>query len=110
LIADSGFRSISYQRRIIKNRLAAGEKMEHILKSVAPPGYSQHHTGRSLDLCPSEARFAHTKTYRWLVEHAAACGFRETIPNNPAYPGTWESWHWTYVGDLDSAAVKNFLR
>jgi len=110
LIADSGFRSVSYQRKIIKNRMAAGETMEHLLKSVAPPGYSQHHTGRSLDLCPSEARFARTKAYRWLKEHAAAFGFQETIPNDPAYPGTWESWHWTYLGDLDPAAVKKFLR
>ncbi len=113
LIADSGYRSLSYQRLIVKNRLAAGDSFEEIQTSVAPPGYSEHHTGRALDLCPSEARFAFTDTYCWLTEHAAEYGFYETLPENPAAPLTWESWHWTWREpppatneDLNSSDIK----
>jgi D-alanyl-D-alanine carboxypeptidase len=103
---DSGWRSFGFQRRIIKRRMAEGDSFEEVLNSVAPPGYSEHHTGRALDLVPSEARFAFTETYRWLTEHAAEYGFFETLPENPAAPLTWESWHWTFLGDLDTTLVK----
>lgn len=106
LVADSGWRSLSFQRRIIRNRMASGDSFEEVLNSVAPPGYSEHHTGRALDLVPSEARFAFTETYRWLKVHAAEFGFYETLPEDPAAPLTWESWHWTFMPDSVSAPVK----
>ena len=98
LIADSGFRSRAFQARIIRRRLDQGDSFEKVLQSVAPPGYSEHHTGRALDLCPSEAIFAFSKTYAWLKKHAAKYGFYETLPEDPAAPLTWESWHWAYLG------------
>ncbi len=104
LIVDSGFRSLSFQRRIIRHRLAAGDSFEQVMNSVAPPGYSEHHTGRSLDLCPSEARFAYTAAYRWLKEHALEHGFFETLPQDPEAPLTWESWHWTHRPDTVTPA------
>jgi len=106
LIVDSGWRSLSFQRRIIRNRMIAGNSFDEVLNSVAPPGYSEHHTGLALDLCPSEARFAFTEAYRWLVEHAAEYCFHETLPEDPNAPLTWESWHWTYVPEADSSSVK----
>ncbi len=106
LIADSGWRSLSFQRRIIRTRMAAGDSFEEVLNSVAPPGYSEHHTGRTLDLCPSEAQFAFTPTYFWLTEHAASYGFHETLPEDPKAPLTWESWHWTYIPQTDSSVIK----
>jgi len=106
LIVDSGFRSPAFQRRIINKRLASGDSFDEVLNSVAPPGYSEHHTGRAFDLCPSEARFAFTETYRWLKENASRYGFFETLPEDPNAPLTWESWHWTYRGESDSASVK----
>jgi len=100
LQADSGFRSASFQRRIIRRRLAAGEAFARIARHVAPPGYSQHQTGRALDLVPSEARFAFTETYRWLKDHAGKYGFTETYPEltDDANGTWWESWHWMYGG------------
>lgn len=106
LIVDSGFRSPAFQRRIIKKRLASGDSFDEVLNSVAPPGYSEHHTGRAFDLCPSEARFAFTETYRWLRENASRYSFFETLPEDPDAPLTWESWHWAYRGESDSASVK----
>ena len=101
LQADSGFRSLGFQRRIMKRRLASGDSFDKVLLSVAPPGYSEHHTGRALDLCPSEANFAFTATYDWLRENAARFGFYETLPEDPAAPLTWESWHWTWSPPSD---------
>ncbi len=98
LIVDSGFRSPGYQERIYRRRLQRGETIEKILRSVAPPGYSEHHTGRAVDLCPSEARFAHTDTYRWLRENASRFGFTESLPEDKANDGSWESWHWYFQG------------
>ena len=47
---------IDYQRQIWERKLAAGESVEQILRVSAPPGYSEHHTGRAIDLtapgCP----------------------------------------------------------
>lgn len=97
LITDSGFRSPGFQMRIIKRRLKEGQEPRRVFREVAPPGYSQHHTGRALDLVPSEARFAHTETYQWLQEHAAEFGFEQSYPDDPESPFPWESWHWMYV-------------
>lgn len=99
LITDSGFRSPGFQKRIIKRRLADGQDPGKVLREVAPPGYSQHHTGRALDLVPSEARFAHTRTFEWLQKHAAKYGFEQSYPDDPESPFPWESWHWMYVGE-----------
>lgn len=96
LVVDSGWRSLSFQRRLIKRRMAAGDSFDEVLNSVAPPGYSEHHTGRALDLCPSMASFAFTDTYRWLTKRASEFGFFETLPQDPSAPLTWESWHWTF--------------
>ncbi len=100
LTADSGYRSASFQRRIFRRRMAEGKTFEQVAAFVAPPGYSQHETGRALDLVPSEARFAHTKTYEWLKKHAGEFGFVESIPEPPKGSGYWywEAWHWYYQG------------
>ena len=97
LIADSGFRSPAFQRRIIRRRLAAGDSFARIVHMVAPPGYSQHHTGRALDLVPSEAVFAKTRTYRWLKKHAGQFNFHEAYPDSPDHRHPWESWHWLFI-------------
>ncbi len=96
LIVDSGFRSIWYQKLIIKRRLLQGEKYEKLITFVAPPGYSEHHTARAIDFVPSEARFAFTDTYKWLKEHADEFGFYETYPEDTTGATPWESWHWVY--------------
>ena len=99
LIVDSGFRSVPFQKQIIRRRLARGDDFEKIITSVAPPGYSEHHTGRAVDFCPSEAVFASTIAYRWLKQNAVGFGFIETHPEDSTSTGSWESWHWHFSGD-----------
>lgn len=99
LMVDSGFRSVWYQREIIKRRLAKGEEYKKLISFVAPPGYSEHHTGRAVDFVPSEARFAYSKTYKWLKANAAEFGFFETFSEDTTGFTPWESWHWVYKND-----------
>lgn len=96
LIVDSGFRSAGFQARIIARRLAEGQPFDKIINHVAPPGYSQHHTARAVDLVPSEAEFAFSTTYAWLKKNAARFGFSETYPDENDNGLWWESWHWYY--------------
>ena len=104
LIVDSGYRSVAYQTRIIARRLAGGQSIARIMAFVAPPGYSEHHTGRAFDLVPSDAAFADTDTYRWLSHNAGRFGFRETLPAAGEDSASWEPWHWAFLVDTTSSA------
>jgi len=97
LLVDSGYRSASFQKRIIKRRMEEGEMFADIARFVAPPGYSEHETGMAVDLVPSEARFVHTETYRWLKTHGHEFGFVESIPEDSTGIRYWESWHWLFI-------------
>jgi LAS superfamily LD-carboxypeptidase LdcB len=102
LITDSGFRSASFQRKIIRRRLAEGASFEEVVRFAAPPGYSEHETGLVVDLVPSEARFAHTPIYEWLTQHAQTYGFVESLPEDSTGEAFWESWHWRFDGVADT--------
>lgn len=99
----SAFRSVDYQAGIIRSKLAAGQPMEQILAVSAAPGFSEHHTGRALDLtcpgCPTlEGAFESTAAFEWLLEHAGAYGFRLSYPRNNRHRIAFEPWHWAWAG------------
>jgi len=50
LLVVSAFRGVEYQKEIIARGLLAGQPIEEILRVSALPGFSEHHTGRALDL------------------------------------------------------------
>ena len=102
LIVDSGFRSASFQKRIIRRRMTEGATFEEVVRFAAPPGYSEHETGLVVDLVPSEARFAHTPIYEWLTRHASSYGFVESLPEDSTGEVFWESWHWRFDGVSDT--------
>lgn len=97
----SAFRTTEYQASIIRRKLAY-QSIEDILKVSAAPGFSEHHTGRALDLsCPQEHEvltqdFATTSAYQWLLENAARFGFRQSFPRDNPHRLTWEPWHWAW--------------
>ncbi len=99
LIVDSGYRSASYQARIIIEHMKEGQKFADITRYVAPPGYSDHETGRAVDIVPSDPSFARTDAYRWLVENAGKFGFEENFPKDTAGLSPWEPWHWIYFAE-----------
>lgn len=97
----SAFRSYEYQAGLVRGKLNRGDAMDDILKVLAPPGCSEHHTGRAVDLgtveCPGlDESFENTPGFAWLADNASEFGFRLSFPrNNP--PGyIYEPWHWCY--------------
>jgi D-alanyl-D-alanine carboxypeptidase len=85
LVAVSGFRSIERQAEIIREKLAAGQRLDEILRYVAAPGFSEHHTGRALDIATADhieldEEFEHTTAFRWLVANAEQFGFTLSYP------------------------------
>ena len=59
---------------------------------AAKPGFSNHQSGRALDLKVREEG-----TFAWLVANAARFGFVATVKNEP--------WHWEYRGRESFADV-----
>ena len=101
LVALSGFRSVQRQSEILRGKLALGEPLEEILKSIAAPGYSEHHTGRAIDLgtrdvLPLEEVFAASPAYAWLTRHGSHFGFRLSYPRNSRHGFVYEPWHWCW--------------
>ncbi len=99
LLMVSGFRSISYQVDLIRNKLAAGQAIEAILKVNAAPGFSEHHTGHAIDIAtpgfrPLTEDFEQSDAFAWLAGNAARFGFRMSYPRDNAYGFCYEPWHW----------------
>jgi D-alanyl-D-alanine carboxypeptidase len=102
LQAVSGFRSVRYQRGLLRAKLDHGMSIDAALRINAAPGYSEHHTGCAVDLTtpgypPADARFANSPAYRWLLAHAADYGFRMSYPPGNPQGIDYEPWHWRYV-------------
>jgi D-alanyl-D-alanine carboxypeptidase len=81
LLLVSGFRSIRHQADLIRRKLEAGRSIEAILAVNAAPGYSEHHTGRAVDIAtlgtrPLTAEFDASAAFAWLHANAPAVGFR----------------------------------
>lgn len=104
LQAVSAFRSIDYQAGIIRSKLAAGLSMENILEVSAAPGFSEHHTGRALDIStpgyePLEEVFEDSHAFQWLQKSAGEFGFVMSFPRNNPYGVAYEPWHWCWAQD-----------
>jgi D-alanyl-D-alanine carboxypeptidase len=98
----SAYRSIDYQCDLIQRKLASGRSIDDILQVNAIPGYSEHHTGRALDITtpgtePLEESFELTDAFAWLVDHAAAFDFFMSYPKSNKLGIAYEPWHWTCV-------------
>ena len=101
LVAISGFRSVVRQTEIIREKLAKGESIGDILRFVAAPGYSEHHTGRAIDIgSPDHGEldedFARTRAFRWLKARARHFGFTLSFPRGNPHGIGYEPWHWCH--------------
>ena len=98
----SSYRSIQYQANLIQKKLDQGQVLKDILKVNAAPGFSEHHTGRALDLTTNEETFVltedfeNTKAFRWLVKNAQKFGFILSYPRANKHGYIYEPWHWCY--------------
>ncbi len=101
LLPLSGFRSVARQTKIIRKKLAAGRELADILRWVAAPGFSEHHTGRALDIgspeyCELDEHFARTAAFRWLRRRAGGFGFVMSYPRGNRHGIAYEPWHWCW--------------
>jgi D-alanyl-D-alanine carboxypeptidase len=101
LFIVSAFRSIERQVEIVRRKLDAGATIEEILTACAPPGFSEHHTGRAVDVStpgtPSlEVEFGQTPAFSWLVNHANNFGFYLSYPIGNPEGYRYEPWHWCF--------------
>ena len=97
----SAFRSVGRQTEILRDKLAAGVPVEEALRWVAPPGYSEHHSGRAIDIgAPGEPAldesFETTAAFAWLQAHAGAHGFTLSYPRGNRSGYGYEPWHWCF--------------
>lgn len=97
----SAHRSMARQIEIIQSKLADGMVIAEILTLVAPPGYSEHHTGRAVDIASCAADvleeiFESTASFAWLREHAGEYGFTLSYPRGNALGYAYEPWHWCF--------------
>jgi D-alanyl-D-alanine carboxypeptidase len=110
LFIVSAFRSIERQAEIVRRKLGAGLGIEEILTVCAPPGFSEHHTGRAVDVSTKESpsleiEFDQTPAFAWLVAHAHEFGFHLSYPKGNSQGYQYEPWHWCYQGAQHYAAA-----
>lgn len=102
----SGYRSHDYQLGIFERKLARGLAVEEILTVNAAPGYSEHHSGRALDIgAPdepaAEESFERTVAFEWLTAHAGDYGFAMSYPRDNPHGIVYEPWHWRHEESID---------
>lgn len=103
LLLISAFRSVKYQAGIVRRKRDAGQSWEEILRVSAYPGFSEHHTGRALDLgspdCPGLVEdFENTTAFGWLEANASRFGFKMSYPRGNDRGVIYEPWHWFFTG------------
>jgi len=97
----SAFRTVDRQKEIIQAKIEAGQPINEILHTCAAPGFSEHHTGRALDLTSTESEplsemFEDTEAFSWLMENANYYSFRMSYPKGNSAGILYEPWHWAH--------------
>ncbi len=97
----SAFRSVDYQLGILKRKLDRGLGMAEILRVSAAPGFSEHHSGRALDITAPgfaalEEEFEQSAAFAWLSTNAQRYGFRLSYPRGNRHGIVYEPWHWCW--------------
>jgi D-alanyl-D-alanine carboxypeptidase len=104
LRAVSTFRSVEVQLAIVRAKLARGQRIDAILRVNAAPGYSEHHSGRAIDIgtsgyAPAEEEFERSPAFAWLTRNAEAFGFAMSYPRGNPHALAYEPWHWCWRDD-----------
>jgi zinc D-Ala-D-Ala carboxypeptidase len=108
LFLVSGFRDLTTQNLLFQARAAEAGSVETAAKAVAPPGYSEHHTGYAIDLADGLGdfrKFDQTPAFRWMTSHAHEFGFELSFPDGNPQGIDYEPWHWRFVGSTAAADV-----
>lgn len=119
LTLTSAYRSPEYQRNLFLGRLfsnnvtvgaiaggTADQIVNNVLGMTAPPGFSRHHTGYTIDLACGNVglqSFANTSCYTWLSKNnfynAKTYGWIPSYPEGAGAQGPEpEVWEFVWVG------------
>jgi zinc D-Ala-D-Ala carboxypeptidase len=98
----SAFRSADYQLDILRRKLERGQHIEEILRVSAAPGYSEHHSGRAVDLTTPghaalEEEFEQSPAFAWLETNAGRFRFHLSYPRGNRHGIAYEPWHWCWL-------------
>jgi LAS superfamily LD-carboxypeptidase LdcB len=115
----SAYRSPEFQRELWLSRMSAlgvdakaiasgqvDDKVNMLLETTAPPSFSRHHTGYTIDVaCDGVglAKFEGTVCYQWLAKdnykNAKTLGWIPSYPKDSALQGpNPEPWEFVWVG------------
>jgi D-alanyl-D-alanine carboxypeptidase len=97
----SAFHSIDYQLGILRRKTDRGQTMDDILHVSAAPGYSEHHSGRTLDITTPgyaalEEEFERSTAFAWLCTNAQRYNFFLSYPRANPHGIAYEPWHWCW--------------
>lgn len=97
----SAFRTVNRQAEIVRTKLAKGFSLSEVLCLSAPPGFSEHHSGRAVDVAtdgspPLEPEFERTTAFAWLTVNGPKYGFHLSFPANNRFGYLYEPWHWCF--------------
>ena len=97
----SAFRDPQYQHDLIARKIEKGISLQEILRVNAAPGFSEHHTGRAVDIGTQDCEvleevFEKTAAFKWLQENAESFGFSMSYPRDNTAGFAYEPWHWCF--------------
>ncbi len=108
----SGYRTVEAQVGLFDRQIQRQGGPEAASRLSAPPGYSEHHTGftidiRDLDQPDTDLKYsmADTAAYRWLIRNACDYGFELSFPDGNQQGVSFEPWHWRYIGSATARQV-----
>ena len=101
IIIVSGYRSFNYQANLIQKKLEQGIDSKDIRKVNAPPVFSQHHSGRAIDVAtkgypPLTEKFEESDAFIWLERNASSYSFYMPYTKKNEFGIIYEPWHWFY--------------
>ncbi len=104
----SAFRDLEYQRGLIEKKLSDGQALAEILRVNAAPGYSEHHTGRAIDVGTANCdalseNFENTTAFQWLTANASIYHFSMSYPRTNVFGIQYEPWHWCFSAEKKQA-------
>lgn len=101
----SGFRTRNYQDGLFSRAIRKYGDRQSAARWVAPPGYSEHHTGFAVDIgalerpeTDVESTFEETPAFAWLQDNAHRFGFEMSFPRDNPQGVSYEPWHWRFTG------------
>ncbi|MEM6885904.1 MAG: M15 family metallopeptidase [Verrucomicrobiota bacterium] len=102
----SAFRSVARQAEIIENKRKRGIPDSDIFRINAPAGFSEHHSGRAIDIsttgfAPLEEEFENSEAFKWLSKRAIDFGFSMSYPRENRFGIAYEPWHWFYQSEVE---------